>query len=182
MVPGPISTQIGGNFAQTGGQEHRRECMHGVTRKLYRVQPCGCIHSMSATVKQIKIVEGNAATIEAALREVNGRYGESKFVTYRQIEKCAEHGETTLDELGLFKCSRPGARLKATSGHEVPKSYNYKRPATEVVLERRDSGWYLVALARAVVYTQGGSKFVELTAEQDAEVVAKVRKRYQLVS
>lgn len=129
-------------------------------------------------MKEIKIVQVNAAAIEAALREVNGRDGNAKFMTYRQIAHRAECAEAKLDGLGLLKRSRPGARMKAISGDRVCQSYSYTRPATEAVLERRGSGWYLVALARASVYTQGGSNFLALTAEQDAEVVATVRKSY----
>lgn len=133
-------------------------------------------------MKLLKIVESNAAVIEAALREINGRSEAHAYTTFREIESVAAEAEKTLGEL-LLKRDFAGAMWRETSGTAVPNSYNGTRNGTSIVIERRSSAWYLVAIAQVPLYTNGGGRGrLTLTAGQDAAAKARFGARYSVAT
>lgn len=133
------------------------------------------------TFKQIKICEKNTAAIEAALAAVNGRATAHTFVQYREIERLAERAE--LETLRyLSKGEAPGATFTAVSGSETAKSYTYRRTATSVELLRRAGDWYLAAVCDSTIFAAGGFSKLVLTAAQDAQAIARFRKRYNVAT
>jgi hypothetical protein len=127
--------------------------------------------------KQIKISEANRDAIETALKAVNGKATAHTFVLFHEIESLAKAAEKETLRL-LAKGEAPGAIFTAVSGEETARSYSYARTATYVELLRRSAGWYLSAVAGCGVYCAGGCSNLVLTAAQDAQAVARFRKRY----
>ena len=76
--------------------------------------------------KPIQITEKNAAAIEAALAEVNGRAGAHAYTSFSEIEQLAKAAEARLSALGILKKNAQGARWTETSGSEVSNAYAKK--------------------------------------------------------
>jgi hypothetical protein len=133
----------------------------------------------------IKITEANAAAIEAALKNANGRAEAHAYTAFAEIEALAETAESKLESLGLPKAQRAGAVWVETSGGAVANAYakkGFSRSATSARLERRASGWYLVSAAAATIYASGGGNgLLILTAKQDAEAVRRLRAGYSAI-
>lgn len=96
-------------------------------------------------MKPIKICPENAAAIEKALNDANGRARAHTFTSYHAIEGLAEQAEKDLQAFGVTKARRCGARYNASSGGPLPKAYDNKAIQTGVCLDRRSNAWYLVA-------------------------------------
>ena len=132
-------------------------------------------------MKALKITDSNADALEAALAEVNGRATEHTFTSFAGLESLAHLAEERLAGYGLPLAMRRGARLFATSGERVAKSYRSTRIGTGVTIERRTGAWYLVSAGAVTLYAEsGGDRRLSLTAEQDAEAVARLRKQYNV--
>lgn len=132
-------------------------------------------------MKAIKIVPENAAKIEAELARVNGKSTRHAFTSFEEIRDEAAHAERKLAALGLSGRATVGAVYAAQSGGAVAKAYKSARNVTRVALERKGPGWYLVdAFGTAVYPDQPGYGRLHLTTEQDARVIANVRKAYEV--
>lgn len=126
-------------------------------------------------MKAIKITADNAATIEAALAEVNGKARQHTYTDYSEIEALARGAEKRLEQLNIAKVRRAGASFTETSGSAVANSYKNTRIGTTATIERKGAGWYLVAVSAATLFSNGGGKGrLTMTAAQDAEAVAEV--------
>ncbi len=132
---------------------------------------------------RIKVARDKATEIEAALREANGRATRHTFTAFGEIERIAERGEKALESIGIPKADRPGARYASVSGSCLPSAYNYKARATNVVLIRRSSAWWLEHVAPFELHpkTTPGDR-LELTREQDAKAIAVLRRHYTIRS
>lgn len=135
----------------------------------------------------IRITKSNAAAIEAALKDVNGRAEAHVYSTYGEIEALAKEAEARLESLGLPKAThRSGSRWIETSGGAVANSYAKKglsRTATRVTLSRRPTGWFLWSAEVAMIGASGGGKgALILTIEQDAEAVRRLRASYSVAA
>ncbi len=131
-------------------------------------------------MKTYRIEAKNAAAIESALRQVNGRAEQHAYTTFGEIERLAAVAEERLLEL-VYKKDAPGAAYRKTSGGRVPSSYIGVRLGTSVRLERKTAGWYLTAVSQATLHRNGGGDGVLiLTQAQDAAAVALFRKRYRV--
>ena len=121
------------------------------------------------------------AAVGIALEAVNGKANQHTFTNLYEINEIVRCAEEKLENLGIAKKDRPGAKVYATSGGAVPKNYKYKRVATDVTLERRASGWFLIRIESTHVYELGGGDdLLSLTAAQDAIAVANLRKTYSV--
>lgn len=128
--------------------------------------------------KAIKIAESNAAAIESALKEVNGKSTSHTYTGYGEIFEIAAGAECRLERLGVAKARRAGAVMHATSGEKVANSYKNTRTGTLVLMERRSSDWYLVSVSAKTLFGDGGSTTLHMTKAQDEEAVANFRKQY----
>ena len=131
-------------------------------------------------MKAIKITEANAAAIEAALKQVNGRAEQHAYTTFGEIENLAAAAEKKL--LGLvFKKDAAGASYRETSGGKVPNSYKQSRNATSVTLIRKSAGWYLASATATTVWGDGGGNgSLTLTQEQAEAAVAIFKKQFRV--
>lgn len=130
-------------------------------------------------IKATRITEQNAATIIAILATVNGKATAHTFTTYTEIERIAAQAEKQLLDLVGSQKAAVGAVFKASSGEKVPNAYKYTRDGTAVTLERRSTGWFLVAASSVTLYASGGSAGrLTLTAAQDARAVELFRAGY----
>lgn len=134
-------------------------------------------------MKSIKIQKSNAAHIVDALREINGKAFDHAFTEYSEIVALATAAEAaTLQAVGA-KCRAAGACTVATSGKKVASSYKYTRSATEVRLERRAGGWYLVDAKPVAVWARGGhDPKLSLSAEQAAQAAAHGASKYSVAA
>lgn len=120
------------------------------------------------------------AAINAVLAAVNGKATAHTYTHASEIRQVVAEAEKQLH--GLLGNNRlaPGATYKSASGDSVPKAYKYSRQGTEVILERRSTGWFLVDVRPSQLYERGGWTILELTPAQDEVAVARLRKQYQV--
>lgn len=129
----------------------------------------------------IKLCEANAAAIEAALKEVNGRATEHAYTRFTEILGVTAEAETRALRLLGLKKHLPGLTVHAMSGGSVAKSYRNARRTTGVILELRGKIWYLVNVSQSSLYAdQRGFINLRLTPAQDAAAVALLRSRYSV--
>jgi hypothetical protein len=129
-------------------------------------------------MKPIRITEKNKVAIVAALAAVNGKATAHAWTTYADIEYLSMVAEKqVIDLLGSQKAA-VGAKLQATSGGKVANAYKYSRSGTWVRIERRSTGWFLVSVDHATLYSSGGSRQLTLTAEQDRRAIEVLRAKY----
>ena len=129
-------------------------------------------------MKPIKIVDKNIVKIHEALKEVNGKATSHTFWHFRHIEKLVDEAEKQFDGLGLPKKLQVGAKVKYWSGDAVPNAYKWARKATLVEIERRSSGWFLNEISEDLIHQQPPKPLYMLTADQDQEVVRRLRESY----
>ena len=136
--------------------------------------------------KPIQITEKNAAAIEAALAEVNGRAEAHAYTSFSEIEQLAKAAEARLSALGILKKNAQGARWTETSGSEVSNAYAKKsrsRTATTVRLERKSAGWYLVQANKTEIWQQGGGAGrIALTPAQAEQAIASFRAGFSIAA
>jgi hypothetical protein len=133
-------------------------------------------------MKATRITEQNQSAIVAILAAVNGKSTAHTFTTYAEIEQIAAQAEKQVVDLVGSQKAAVGAQLKATSGEKVPNAYKYSRDGTQVTIERRASGWFLVDARHATLYASGGASKLTLTAEQDARAIEVLRSKYILAA
>ena len=85
--------------------------------------------------------------ISDALLAVNNGADRHTF-SAPDIYALAKEAEARLEKLRVPKTFRKGCRMWAISGGTLPTSYGYNPIRTEVIIERRRSGWYLTATNR----------------------------------
>jgi hypothetical protein len=130
-------------------------------------------------IKATRITEQNKDAIVAILAAVNGKSTAHTFTTYNEIEQIAAQAEKQVIDLVGSQKAAVGAVFKVTSGEKVPNAYKYSRDGTQVTIERRSTGWFLVDARHAALYASGGGAGrLTLTAEQDARAVELFRAGY----
>lgn len=133
-------------------------------------------------IKPIKIDASKATAIEAALKEVNGKAFDHAYTEFWEINCIANTAEDACRYLLNVK-DIPGAKWTETSGVRCANSYKYKRRATTVTIERRKSGWFLVAVSATEVWKEGGGPGrLTLTPAQDEAAKAKFATRYSIAA
>jgi hypothetical protein len=133
-------------------------------------------------MKPIKIDHKNADKIEAALKAVNGKSTAHTFTTFGFVSMHAIDAKYRLETIGLAKKYQRHARVVCASGHPLPSAYKYPRAATELVFVFGATGVFLESVRSVAIYADGGKTTVTLTAEQDAQAVATLRKRYTIAA
>lgn len=135
---------------------------------------------MNATpFKAIKISADNASKINALLDEVNGKATAHTYTDASEIIALAEVAEKKVVKLVGSQKDAVGAKAVAESGGPVANSYRNSRIGTQVVIERRPTGWFIVDARSVNLYSDGGHKMkLAFTAEQDAKAVAVLRMQY----
>lgn len=131
--------------------------------------------------KPIKVVQSNEAALAAALDAVNGTASMHTYSAYDILALLAPWAEKQVLKL-VPKSAAAGAVVEAVSGNSVAKAYKYSRKATYVRIERRSSAWYLVEVRASEIGKSGGYAKVQLTAAQDAEAVARLRRSYSIAA
>lgn len=122
-------------------------------------------------MKQIKIVESNAAAIEAVLDEVNGRATAHTYTHFSDILELATNAEAKLERLKIKVKSRVGAILTSESGDSVPNCYKGSRKTTFVRIDRRSTGWFLSSVQSSSSYQEAGSTRLHLTQAQATDAM-----------
>ena len=133
-------------------------------------------------MKAIKVTATNAAAIESALAEVNGKATAHAYTTAQEIIDLAERAESQLEGLGIIKSARSGATLISVSGDAVPNSYKYSRTGTRIELQRKSGDWYLIGATQLTIFKSGGSTKMILTKAQDELAIAALRKQYSVTA
>ena len=129
----------------------------------------------------IKLTNDNINLVQDMLDRVNGRATTHCYTLAAQIYDLAEAAEAQLGNLGIAKTRRAGASYAATSGSALPSSYKYSAKATWVKLHRRASGWYLADCSATEIRPGSPpSRWLTLTAEQDAAAVKLFREAYHV--
>ena len=133
-------------------------------------------------MKPIRITESNAPAVEAALEAVNGRASTHAFTAYSEIAPLAVAAENAVLTLLDSQRHAVGARYVATSGAPVANRYDFKRRGTIATLERRATGWFLIAAEACDLYTtSGGRRRLLLTPAQDGRAGEVLRRRYSVI-
>lgn len=131
-------------------------------------------------MKAIKIIEANAEAVEKALKMQNGRATAHAYTSFSEIAELAEQAEAGLAKL-LYKKDFAGARLTATSGGSVAKSYRDARKVTVVTIERKSGAWYLIGVCASSIYDSAKPARLYLTAAQDTAAKAKLAEKYSVI-
>lgn len=133
-------------------------------------------------MKAINISAANAAAIEQALREVNGKATAHTYTSYAEIEELAERAESQLLDLIDCKKHAAGAKFYAVSGGKVARSYKNVRIGTGVELMRNSAGWVLVDVHQCTLFAEGGRPGkLALTEKQTEMAVAKFKKSFNTI-
>ncbi len=132
---------------------------------------------------KIKVEQKNAEIIESALKAVNGRATQHTYTGFYQIDAVAAFGEKDVLALVGSKKAAVGAVVESTSGMKVSNAYAKRarvRVGTTVTLERCATGWFLVGVAAAEIFQEGGKDRLTLTEAQDAAAGARLRSQYRV--
>ncbi len=133
-------------------------------------------------MKAIKITAANAAAIEQALRDVNGKATAHTYTSFEEIAELAERAEAQLIDLIDCKKHAAGAKFDAVSGSKVARSYKNVRIGTHVELVRNSAGWVLVAVRQCTLFAEGGRPGkLALTEKQTELAVAKLKKSFNTI-
>lgn len=131
-------------------------------------------------MKPIQISSGVASRIQTELDRVNGN-AKAAVMNGQQVVNHAVNAERRLLELIRFKKFACGASYTAQSGERVSYAYGYRRVATRVKMERRQSGWWLIDISKCELnVNQGGETQLLLTTAQDQLAVKLLRGRYAI--
>ncbi len=129
-------------------------------------------------MKALKIETKNSASIEAALRTVNGTAHAHTYTEFSQIEAIAQRAESQVCALLGSKKDSIGATFTSESGASVAGRYNVRRLSTTVTLVRKKGGWFLTEVGGGALYTAGGGTRLILTRAQDARAIEQLRQTY----
>lgn len=124
---------------------------------------------------KIKIDIKNKDKIEKLLRECNGKASEHTYNTFEEIQALAKEFERKLISL-LPKKSWGGIVMDDTSGYWVSSSYKYSRNATQVVIVRFSSGFFLQSVKQMTIWPQGGDRYYLVSQKQNQEMIEKFLK------
>lgn len=127
--------------------------------------------------KQIKIAASSLEKIKALVASMHGKSTAHTF-SAEDILVLAATAERKLEAFGLTKAEMVGARISFYSGDEVPNSYKWTREGSVISIERRSTGWFIMALAGISLHKKPAKDAVVLTAAQDDAVVRRIRQQY----
>ena len=121
-------------------------------------------------MEAIKINTKNAEKINAAIGEIEGR-ATARTLDADDLVTIAERSTAQVEaRTFLPKTRQVGAVVTYRMGINLPSSYKYAPEYTEVILERRKSGWFLVSARRARGAAKQAEAFsISLTPEAAAE-------------
>lgn len=136
-------------------------------------------HSGKPTAKQtahllkkpIKIVEANAAAIDEALEAANGKAASFALTKASEIIAIARMSEQRIADLSVR--SRNGVTVQFTPAGPTASSYKYGAISTEVVLERRGAGWYLIGVRRTTLYPRARQRLMINISRAQADEIAR---------
>jgi hypothetical protein len=115
-------------------------------------------------MKPIKITDVNRDKIEGALAEVNGKASGFTTTEYAIIKVIADNAAKDIATAAGGKKYLSGCKIIRCNAGSVAKSYRYTRIATEVIIEYRKTGAYLVAVNRVKLWPNTcGYRIVKLT-------------------
>lgn len=130
----------------------------------------------------MKIALKKIEEIKSALAEKNGK-ASAHTATIANLIDAVKYAESQLESFGISKKDRTGVRLSTRSGGSVSRSYKYCRKVSDCSLIRGSSDWYLTSVTTTEIFpNQSGFSRLELTPEQDAIAVAKLRQNYNINS
>jgi len=135
----------------------------------------------TSEMKPMKIAEENKSFIQQELDRVNGKASQS-VMSSAEVVSYADKAEVRLLGLVGVKKHAAGATFTARSGSPVSRAYRYSRTATEIKMERRKSGWWLVDISRCQLNSyQGGETSIAITTAQDLVSVNLLRAKYSVL-
>lgn len=125
----------------------------------------------------IKITPTNTAAIVSALKAANGTARSYAWTTAEPIFTLIVDAEKFLRRTAQVpKKLWRGTVVTAWSGGCVPRTYRYNRTVTTVIIERRETAWYLTSVGLSSLYpSQRGNSRYTLTAAATAESVRRHR-------
>lgn len=126
-----------------------------------------------------KIDEVNKIAIDATLQVFDVITGPQRQRSYSTIQQLANAAEAQLTEAILGLAPPEGAKLWYLGEESIPSKNPYMRYATQIMLERRADGWYLMSVKTAHAYPSNpaGSR-LDLSLEQG---LAQTRHTLELI-
>jgi hypothetical protein len=136
--------------------------------------------SKKLTHPGILVAPENLDQLQLALAAGEGR-AIQRCLTPPELVTLAAESEARFDDLLVMKSERPGARM--TFVVEGPsKRYPRSAQATQVALQRRGKGWYLLHVRRVVVYPgQQAQRWFRLTESQKSAARERFEKKLQKI-
>ena len=95
----------------------------------------------------MKVNVNNTKKLDKKLLEVNGKATEHTAGSYN-VQTAAHFAERTLEDMGVLKKDRVGARVITHSGNDLPSTYRNKVIRTVFTIERGTNAWFLVHAQR----------------------------------
>lgn len=103
-------------------------------------------------MKAIKIVETNREKIEQALSAVNGRAIAFTTTDYSTVATIADASMNDIASAAGAKKHVVGCKVIRCKAYGVAKRYKYSRIATEITIEYRKTGAYLINARRVELW------------------------------
>lgn len=128
----------------------------------------------------MKIKTTDTMALERAIKAAHPGGAVQHVFTPDQIAAVAVDAEKQIDSLGLAKGLRQGAVVTAYSGGSVAKAYKHSRLVTHVELTRGSDAWFCTSVSERTIWQDAPRDWLTLTAEQDADIVARVRRQYNV--
>lgn len=131
--------------------------------------------------KPIKVVWTHAAAIDAELAAVNGKVTSFTLTEALEIIRIAETAEQRLDNLATR--SRAGVTASFVPAGPTASACSDGTISTEVLLERRAAGWYLIGVKRAKVYPRSGQRLViEISRVQADQITRRALSTFRVTA
>lgn len=122
-------------------------------------------------MKPIKITAQNAAKIEDALKEVNGKATSFALTSFYDVFDISGMAD---DKLGhLPKKEKKGTEVFYTPCGPYASAYKYGAKSTSIKMERRATGWFLTDVKEVTVYPGQNAKLTIKVTDEQKEKITK---------
>lgn len=123
-------------------------------------------------MKHIKIEATNRNIIIDAINLAEGK-SRVNCLSFTTLLELAATAENKLEHLEIPIKKRAGAQFYYCPEGPWAKSYGYKQGATDVVIIRKTTGWYLEIVRRVEVYPQENSRRNLIISEEQRNVAVE---------
>lgn len=129
----------------------------------------------------VKVSAENFIELRELFLNVNGGATQHTFSVQQLIER-AEFAETQAMALVGNKKMLVGCKYRTYSGGSVANSYKYSRSINEVILVRKNTGWFIRSCEKQTVWATVPKSTLYLTKSAADKAMADYQKQFETMT